>query len=473
MYRTDFELPDEYRNLPGKNALEKIAHLYQNFDTLDLAIGVYKIYVDDQENIEDVIYIYTNPMMGKLARNDYMWMRGRSYRDTVSGASSKWFDIAAEAGIRNKVIQQTIYAPGLQQFLNFTARQAFAPGYVIITYTAASELTLSDVSIRQAYKTNDLIITISKLLRTSGSLENIMARALEEVWKMMLLDRIYIIELTRNAFVCEYEWRNEGQPSIKNRLKKISSYDLMHGFEVHAKNSSCVNITAADMELQQNNPAFVDFFNADKVTEMIAAPFFYRGKLQGYLVGENPQKEDLLKKELLEAASFFFGAELQSGRLMQKLEYRNRHDLLTNIQNRNAMEKDAEQLQKRGVPIAVLYADLNGLKQLNDEIGHYAGDNAIKTAAKVMADIFHQSNVYRIGGDEFVALLENMQEEQLAQKIAKLLSAAKQRGISLSVGYSCTPDSTNLPQTMKKADTAMYESKKQYYKTHTQYERKY
>lgn len=474
MVRTDFELPVKYQNLDGNNDLEKIISMYQVYDSQDeVAVGVYKVFVDENENVQDVVYVYTNPMIGKLTHNDYLWMRGRSYVDTVPGASSKWFDIAYEAGYRNKVIRDKVYSPGLQQFLHFTAKQAFEPGYAIFTYTAAVDVSLSDVTLRRAYKTDDLIITISKLLRAPGSIEQVMRRAMEEVGRMMVLDHLYIIEMGREQLECEYEWRREGRPSVSSRLRKVTASDLMRGFEVYETKGSCVDITDTDIRRQRyENPAYADFFLSGEVTEVIAAPFYYRGHVQGYLVGENPKKEDLLNKELLETASFFFGAELRAGRLMRELEYRDGHDLLTNIRSRNAMEKETERLQQIGIPAAVVYADLNGLKQINDEIGHAAGDRKLQEAAYLLADIFGKQNVYRAGGDEFVILRERLSEDDLTQKITKLRAMARQQEVSLSVGCRYVPDSRYLGQAMRDADAAMYEDKKRYYQTHTRYERR-
>lgn len=473
MYRTDFELPAKYQNLEGKDDLEKIISMYQVIDSLDdVAVGVYKVFVDENENVQDVVYVYTNPKLGQLTHNDHLWMRGRSYLDTVPGASSKWFDISYAAAYRNKIIKDKIYAPGPQQVFHFTAKQAFAPGFAIFTYTAVHDVSLSDAAMRQAYKTNDLVITISKLLRTPGSIEKVMARTMEEVGRMMVLDQLYIIETIAGQLKCEYEWHKSDRPSVKRRLNEISEADLLYGFEAYEANTSCVDITSDELhKYKQENPAFAEFFLSGQVSEVIAAPFYYRGKLQGYLIGENPKKEDLLKKELLETASFFFGSELRAGRLVRELEYRDNHDLLTDIQSRNAMEKDIERLQKLGISLAVVYVDLNNLKQINDEIGHAAGDKKLRETAYLMAEIFNRQSVYRAGGDEFVVLREQLSENEMFQKIAELRTLAVQRGLSLAVGGCYVADSSNLRQAMTDADAVMYEDKNRYYKTHARYDR--
>lgn len=283
----------------------------------------------------------------------------------------------------------------------------------------------------------------------------------------MVLDQLYIIEKAGERISCKYEWGREGRNYVRERLEEIPAHDIDRGFAFLGDSSAFADLMVSDIEIiKKDNPVFAEFFLSRKVKEVIAAPFHYHGHIQGYLVGENPHKEDILKKEFLETASFFFGSELRAERYLSELQYRNNHDLLTNVKNRNAMEKEVQRLQRAAVPLAVVYADLNGLKQINDEIGHAAGNAILQKAARILVAAFDESCVYRAGGDEFVVLKEKISQEELLQKIAQINKQSAVQNAAMSIGYCYAPDSSSIEQTMKQADEAMYENKKLYYQTH-------
>lgn len=112
MIDKDFEIPPELAVLPGKNSLEKIHSLYAPFDEIEIPIGVYKVFLDENENVIDVVYIYANTALSRMINRDLGLIIGYSYLDTVKGATSKWFYYAFQSGCLGKVIQEKVYSPG-------------------------------------------------------------------------------------------------------------------------------------------------------------------------------------------------------------------------------------------------------------------------------------------------------------------------------------------------------------------------
>ena len=105
--------------------------------------------------------------------------------------------------------------------------------------------------------------------------------------------------------------------------------------------------------------------------------------------------------------------------------------------------------------------DINGLKEINDQKGHDAGDKFIVQTAQTLKSVFGKRHVYRLGGDEFIAVLPNITHPAFQ----KLLETAKsQLGATASLGttISGTKD-TDFESLLKAADAEMYEAKKQYY----------
>ena len=144
-------------------------------------------------------------------------------------------------------------------------------------------------------------------------------------------------------------------------------------------------------------------------------------------------------------------------------------DALTGLGNRAAYDKHVKQLDeaiKGGkANFAVAVFDINGLKEINDGYGHSKGDMIITEAACNLSRAFENGKVYRIGGDEFIAIVEGS-DADLFSKTADL--TGEQSRISMSKGYAVyDPDQdTEYITVFNRADSAMYADKRAYYLTH-------
>lgn len=146
-------------------------------------------------------------------------------------------------------------------------------------------------------------------------------------------------------------------------------------------------------------------------------------------------------------------------------------DNLTDCRNRryfdevkNEFEKDFDPNSSHG-RIAFVYADLNNLKIINDSMGHDQGDVFLVNAAKFLKTNFRKSDhVYRIGGDEFVIVCKNTQNDSDFEKhLIKKINSDKFRNAPVSMAFGVAIfDKTideNFNDTLKRADQRMYEQK--------------
>ena len=122
--------------------------------------------------------------------------------------------------------------------------------------------------------------------------------------------------------------------------------------------------------------------------------------------------------------------------------------------------------------IMVIFADLNGLKRVNDEQGHAAGDQILKTAASILGGVFYDTDVYRAGGDEFMILAQGMDEAELDLRLKRLYDQAKDaQDLHFAVGTAIINKEDELHTAMRLADEGMYTNKRHYYENHP--EKKY
>ncbi len=153
----------------------------------------------------------------------------------------------------------------------------------------------------------------------------------------------------------------------------------------------------------------------------------------------------------------------------ERLRFISFHDPLTNLYNRLYFDEELNRLRNtRDLPIAIIVIDLDGLKFINDNFGHKAGDNYIKDAAVVLKNSLRKSDVIaRIGGDEFAIVLTNTSEEnvkkvmeRIRKKIDEFNKTSGKFPISLSMGYAiATEEPVDIDSLLIEADHAMYEDK--------------
>jgi diguanylate cyclase (GGDEF)-like protein/PAS domain S-box-containing protein len=160
-------------------------------------------------------------------------------------------------------------------------------------------------------------------------------------------------------------------------------------------------------------------------------------------------------------------------RLEEALQSAAHSDPLTGLANRVAlmdrMDLALARARRSGGACALLYLDLDRFKQVNDSLGHAAGDALLKDFAARLRDCVRQSDtVARLGGDEFVVLLEDLKDVAAARRVAeKMLESARQPvradgqdvRVSTSIGIALGGEETDGQAWLKRADAALYQAK--------------
>ncbi len=135
-------------------------------------------------------------------------------------------------------------------------------------------------------------------------------------------------------------------------------------------------------------------------------------------------------------------------------------DVLTQLKNRRAYEKALLNLSSDG-DAGIVFCDVNSLKYVNDTEGHEAGDRLIRRFADILKSFFANADICRIGGDEFVVILENI-GPGFKEKMAEFERIMKENGRIASFGYA-SGSVFESKKIVEAAEQMMYESKKQYY----------
>jgi diguanylate cyclase (GGDEF)-like protein len=294
--------------------------------------------------------------------------------------------------------------------------------------------------------------------------------------QMRNLDAILemVVDSITGTFVCE-----KAAILLFNETGKIKNAHFTSSIDDWERNSIIDSIVSnssqgvSGIPIHQSEP----IYNPDDYT---IQDMFNREKLIGRLYLHKPEKavdQSILELFLMQVSSYLENLELQ-----RKLEEIAQADGLTGVFNRYYFDKRFEEesdLSRRfGQPLSLILVDVNGLKEVNDNVGHEAGDMLLEQTARLLnSNISSFDSIYRIGGDEFVILMSNCAENQLQvmmnmfkelQEVASFDYQEQQFPIRFSLGGSC---STEVQHKLLKdeSDKRMYQDKENYYKTHRKY----
>lgn len=187
------------------------------------------------------------------------------------------------------------------------------------------------------------------------------------------------------------------------------------------------------------------------------------GKLIGVLGAVNMKeywKNPVLLENVILSFSMFYN-NLRSFKIIKEM---GENDLLTGLLNRNSYQKRLPEYPKRyKKSIACIYADANGLHELNNSQGHEAGDRMLQCVASLMQENFGAADTYRTGGDEFVAFDLDRPKEATLEKIKAIDEELEAQGYHISVGVQWEQELTSMDDLVREAERLMYGAKRNYY----------
>jgi len=200
--------------------------------------------------------------------------------------------------------------------------------------------------------------------------------------------------------------------------------------------------------------------------DIICSPLEINGMTVGFcgikdLKGGH-SKEDAA--ETVKLLSYFFSQLiLQRNNTKQLISY-GYNDLMTGAGNRRAYEQfESTSLDKNGT-FGYIMCDINGLKMVNDTLGHEAGDMLIKDVCDSLILVFKKKHVYRLGGDEFAAFSFDTDENGFNDKVEIVKNLIIEKGRSASIGaVFCTNGNIPYEEMKTQADQLMYAEKDKFY----------
>ena len=275
------------------------------------------------------------------------------------------------------------------------------------------------------------------------------------------------------AFIGEYIDENS---TIKIRSSVGISNDFLRKEIINIeKDDNAVTLAIKKRKIvkDKNPQSVLNIFektNRNIHNSLIALPIYYDNIIYGVLVITSYKEEafDDRVVELLKKITQNLGIAITRYLTQKKIRYLSFHDQLTGLYNKNFFNEEIERLDtSRKLPISIIVSDFNDLKYINDSYGHKVGDKFLKSYSKILKNNSRQEDIVaRWGGDEFVILLPNANQEITKSFLNRLKEAVsnveiKNEKMSIAFGYAIKDKpEQDIHEVFKKADENMYQNKK-------------
>lgn len=287
---------------------------------------------------------------------------------------------------------------------------------------------------------------------------------LEYLGKALDGERTYIFE--RNLLGNDdntYEWVANGVKPEKDNLQNVPAEVCENWYRNFSENK---NIIIGNLEeIREDDPLQYENLKRQNISSLVVVPLYDEQKVIGFYGVDNPPVKSLdYTSNMLQIMGHFIVSSIRRRNLVRELEQMSYSDQLTKLGNRFAMERYVADVP-RGVSFGVVYCDITGLKKVNDTLGHQAGDQLILRASEVLREEFSEYGLFRIGGDELLALCADIGEEELKQKVEHMKTDMKQKDVVMAVGTVWQEDwKLGLDILLTESESRMYEEKAAYYK---------
>ena len=371
-------------------------------------------------------------------------------------ALDMWFDI---------YMMPIDYEDGNIGYCSYTANPSTPDEIALSSSTSGS---ISEDVLRTCIKlheTNDLKETIQDITR------EIRLLCRSEVCTIMLVDN--------EKMTCSILASSKSETSKLKVVTQFSNfYEIAMSWIGMIGDGDCIIIRdEKDMKhiSEINNPWYVTLEESG-VKSVVMLPLRSNGEIIGFIWSTNFDTNNTMRiKETLELTAFFISSQIAHYNTVEKLKHISYTDVLTGLPNRPACAENLKALIKKNKPFAVVSADVNNFKSINDTMGFDTGNKVLVEVAARFRDVTAneldgvQVTVGRISGDQFALFISGYDSENMVTDVIRKYAAALEKRfyidnydfyITAGFGYVLYPDdSQNADSLRTYAVAAMKESK--------------
>lgn len=300
-------------------------------------------------------------------------------------------------------------------------------------------------------------------LSENTDIDTAINKLLEIIGEFYQADCAYIFEINHDSktITNTYEWCAKNIQSQISNLQELP-LEVVERWMQEFKEKIVVYIDSLSEEITPETREY-QILSKLGIKRLMAAPIIDNGEIIGFIGVDNPRcgKEQM---KLLASITYFIMNDITKRHMLTQFQKMSYKDALTGLGNRNMYIETVERIQSQKLKsLGIVFVDINGLKNSNDQYGHEYGDTIIRNVADGLREIFPE-NSYRIGGDEFVCLYINGGRKQFEDRLLQLRVFEKEGCIcDFSVGVNYSEENVDVKEQIGYSDNMMYVEKQIYY----------
>ena len=427
-----------------------------------------RAYIDSIENPQPGVVMLSNKFVPNSEYTDYLT------RDL------NFEDYCYRAAVEKKCLHSYAHPDRMPLWFNMTflpmgpdeGNLSFCSYTMEINYKAVSE-NMTGISGDMAAR----VLQTTIKLRGTNDFKETMKDVIKDIGELCQAEHCCILQMdtySRTCSVlCEYLAPGTGLLPMEHYVDE-NFYKIADSWEETIAGSNCLIVKdQQDMEIvKERNPVWHASLTGAGGKTIVLFPLRSRDTLLGYMWAINFNAAKAVDiKETLELTTFILGSELGNYLLLDRLKILSSRDMLTGVMNRNEMNNFVDSIAKGEIgenqSVGVVFADLNGLKAVNDTEGHAAGDRLLKDAAAALREVFDEESIFRAGGDEFAVIVLGVPEEKMLVDIENIRKvSSKYDRLKFAIGGAVLSSGREVRTALRLADERMYEDKKLYYEKH-------
>lgn len=330
----------------------------------------------------------------------------------------------------------------------------------------------SNAMTQHSLEVSAAVMNINVKLHETQDYQQAMAAAIYEIKKVCEAERCALYTVNNSNQECCFINEKGVQAEMMERIAAEmhrTTYEVAKAWEKDLADSDCLLL--ADLSVvKERDPIWYDSLCSNDIHNIVLYAVRFDQSLIGFIWAANfDTSKMMLIKETLEMSSFLIGTVIANQQLFAHLRAMSIFDGLTRVNNRNAMNERVDKFvsgeTKLPDAMGIVYADLNGLKIVNDTKGHEAGDMFLSRAATLLRLVFGDYEIYRVGGDEFIVLCPDITEEKMNERTEQLKAMASNTpDVSFAVGFGWFSGDYDINSALQIADERMYKDKEEYYR---------
>lgn len=393
-------------------------------------------------------------------------LQGKKCYEILHNSSKRCVNCINNRLTRGEFVEDKTYNPRVKKHLltKDTISEYNGRLYRLNISIDVSEQEKYNKAVRQY---EDLEATVNEAIRAAMQAhdpDNAISIVLEYLGKSLEGERTYVFE--RNENNCDdntYEWVAKGVTPSIDMLQNVPPEVCANWYNSFEEGKP---IVIEDIEeIKDVNHQQYETLKMQNIRSVVVVPLIHDRSVIGFYGIDNPPIHDMdYVENMLKITGYFIVSQIQTRNLIRELHDMSYRDQLTKIGNRHAMRKYIKDMNKSR-SIGVVYCDITGLKRVNDNEGHIAGDTLIKMCCSFINDFYKDYGVFRIGGDEIVALCSCIDKGEFEQREKRFKEAVAEQKIPLAVGFSWQETSgESIGEILHEAEIKMYADKAAYYK---------